>query len=229
MAQRYSGDTHIDYFEVGEYGDHFVSESKKLDNETTLVNVPALRARVAAAVAAVHSELEKADITRSALRKGRDETSASSVVLRKEIEKFYSYLGSLDDDVAFDKEAFFPGDKLGNLSQLKPADLRSRADDILRGFNVTANTQLPNAATWKTKLEKARDAAASAVQGKGSSNTASIIGTAGLIAARERFLKIYGVAKRLVRGALIDLERENEYRLFFADLQVNEGPLNKSP
>jgi len=39
-------------------------------------------------------------------------------------------VGSLDDDVVFDKEAFFPGDKLGALSNLKPADLRSRADVI---------------------------------------------------------------------------------------------------
>lgn len=217
-------DDHIDYLEVGEYGEHFGEEGKKLIQASPLVNVEALIALVGGAVGKVNAELEKAGIKRSDVRTGRSGTEEAAALGRSEIERFYNYLGSLDKDVVFDKEAFFPKGKLGALAALKPGDVKSRVEDVLRGFTAEANAALPEHAKWSQKLGAARDGLASALAGKGGARSVSIQSTAELVAAREEFLEAYnGVAKRLIRGLLASLKREEEMRLFFKDLQVNEG------
>lgn len=217
-------DNHIDFFEVGEYGGHFVEEVQKLVQVSPLVNVEALIALVGGAVGSVNAELEKVGVKRSDLRTGRSDTEGAAERGRKEIERFYSYLGSLDDDVAVDRKAFFSEGKMGALAVLKPGDVKSKLEDVLRGFTAPANAGLPEHAKWAQKLGAARDGLAGALAGKGSARSVSVQSTAGLVAAREEFLDSYnGVAKRLIRGLLASLKREEEMRLFFLDLQVNEG------
>ena len=149
---------------------------------------------------------------------------------RKAIEKLWSHLGALDDEVAVDRRAFFPDGVKGNLTDLKPADLKGRLDQALRGFTVPANAGLPDAKKWHTRLTDARDGLAAALSGHGEARGASKIGTAGLNAARERFLGAYnGVAKPLVRGLLAALGRQDEYDTFFKDLQVQEDGARATP
>jgi hypothetical protein len=217
-------DNHIDYLEVREYTDDFVTAAKPLIGLSDIVDVAKLCARVSAKADAVDTELEKQGIKRSGVRGDRKDVEAKTEALRKAITKFHSYLNSLDDDVTFDMNAFFQGGNQGMLAALKPADLVQRAGAILRGFEVKANVNLPDAEACKTKLAGARDALSTALGDKGGNVLASIQGTAELMAAREAWLNDYnGGAKRIIWALLAFLGRKNEYRLFFKDLQVNEG------
>ncbi|MBK9260465.1 MAG: hypothetical protein IPM54_11605 [Polyangiaceae bacterium] len=217
-------DEHIDYLEVFEYGDHFLVEIDKLDGLTNIVNIAAVKADVASAMTAVATELEKQGIKRSGVRSDRKDVTEKTAALRKNIDKFYHYTSSLDDDEPCDVDAFFPGGNLGAIASLKPADLSQRAGDILRGFAVETNKNLPDAAKWKPRIETAKAELDAAISGKGSSTGQTIQGTAALVAARQAFLTAYnGVAKRAIQAVLIKLGRKDEMRLFFKDLQVNES------
>jgi hypothetical protein len=221
-------DNHVDYIEVGEYGDHFVSEGKKLVGLWPGVDVNAVIEHVAAAVSATDGELEKVGIKRSALRGDRDTTKEKAAGGRKEIERFYSFLGSLDDDIEVDHNAFFADGNLGALKRLKPADVKGRLDEVLKGFAAEKNAGLPDKDKWQAKLTKARDELATSLGSKGGALASSITGTAGLVSAREAFLVAYnGVAKPIIEGLLTKLGRRDEMRLFFKDLQVNEEPPKK--
>lgn len=223
-------DDYIDYLEVGEYGGHFVEEAQKLVGASKLVDVEELRTLIGNAVEKVAVELEAAGVKRSDMRTSRGSVETATEAARKEIDRFYSFLGSLDDDVKVDKAAFFPGNKLGALAALKPADLKGKLDDLARGFSAPANAALPDRAKWEQKLTGARDALGGALVGKGGARGLSIKSTAGLIAAREGFLKAYnGVAKRLIQGLLASLGREGEMKLFFSDLVVHESGKARAP
>jgi hypothetical protein len=113
---------------------------------------------------------------------------------------------------------------LGNVSELKPADVKSRIAALLKGFDTTANKAVASVfGTWKQDLAAAHAALDTAVAGKGDAHGTSITGTAALVAARGSFLHVYNkVAKKLMAGLLADLGRESEYELFFKDLTVNE-------
>jgi len=219
MADRY-----IDYLEVGEYGDHFVAESNKLDGLSPLVDVPALRAKVQAAVGAVDVELGKAGIKRGDLRGGRDTTAAAAAAGKDLIQRFYHTLLGLPRTSGVEVEAFFPGRVLGDVTGLKPADVNGRLGAVLKGFDTAANkAAAPALGTWQQDLSAGRGALAAALADKGGALGTSITGTASLVAARESFLRVYNkVAKKLVSGLLADLGREDEYELFFKDLTVNE-------
>ena len=105
-----------------------------------------------------------------------------------------------------------------------------KAGNILDGFDAAAKAGLPDAAKWKGKLTTARNALDAAASGKGTATVQSIQRTAALVAAHEEFLAAYdGVAKRLVYGLLVHLGRTDEHRLFFKDLQVNEGGAKPAP
>lgn len=216
-------DDHIDYLECLEYGEHFVKEVPALAGKTPLVDIGALGAYVTTAMTDVATELEKQGIKRSGVRADRQEVSSKCAVVRKTLEKFHHHVESLDEDQGYDVEAFFPGGNRGPLSTLKPADLNQFAALVLRGFAAPANTNLPDGNKWKTRLETAQSELASAIGDKGASTGKTIQATAALVAAREAFLVAYnGVAKRLVLAVLIKLDRKDELRLFFKDLQVNE-------
>jgi hypothetical protein len=99
---------------------------------------------------------------------------------------------------------------------------------VLRAFSAPINAALPERAKWEGKLRAASEALDAALGAKGNAKTGAIQSTAGLIAAREAFLRAYnGVAKRLIQGLLVELGREDEMRLFFKDLQVNARTLAK--
>ncbi|MFN7145415.1 MAG: hypothetical protein ACK4YP_16700 [Myxococcota bacterium] len=223
-------DAYIDFFEVAEYGTHFVREGKKLVGASPLVDVAALVARVQKAVDDVDAELGKAGISRSSLRTGRDEVAIAAPAARDTIDRFFHHLAAQPAASGIDVAAFFPGNKLGALARLKPADLRGKADEVLRGFDAPANVPIASLGSWKADIQAKRDDLDAALTGKGSSRGDSIIATAALTAARERFVALYnGVAKHLVRGMLSDLGRANELSLYFLDLQVHEGGPRRNP
>lgn len=224
MADRY-----IDSSEVREYGDHFISEAKKLIGASKLVDVEALIQRVAGDMASVGVELGKTGMTRSEARGAKTDTSDVTAKARRTVEQFWSYLGTLDDDVAVDVQAFFAGGKLGALASLKPADVQSKMGAVLKGFAAKGNAKLPDAAAWKAKLTAAEAALGATLAGKGSVKAGAVKDTAALTAARARFLVSYnGVAKKLVLGLLTALDRADELVLFFKDLQVQEGGADKA-
>ena len=217
-------DDRFDYLECLEYGDHFDKEIDELNGKSKLVDVGELKTLVASATAAVGTELEKQGIKRSGVRVDRKDVAAKVTILRKDIEKFHHYVGSLDDDQGFDLDAFFKDGNLGSISTLKPADLVQFAGDVLRGFAVDANANIPDAAKWKLRLATSQSALKGAIADKSASSGNTIQGTVALVAARQAFLVAYnGIAKRLVQAVLIQLDRKDELRLFFKDLQVNEG------
>ncbi len=217
-------DDYIDYLECIEYGDSFLTEVDKLAGTSKLVDIPELKSHLSTALQGVAVELEKQGIKRSGTRIDRKLVASQAAALRKDIDKFYHYLASLDDDVTFDFEAFFEGGNLGALAALKPADVAQRAGEVLRGFSADANKSLPDAAKWKIRLEAAQSTLVSVLTGRGSSTTSSIQGTAALVAARQAFLVAYnGVAKRLIQAVLIQIGRKDDLRLYFKDLQVNES------
>ena len=213
-------DSYIDYDEVSEYGNHFASEAKKLLGASPLVDVAKLVKLVAGDVAAVAAELEKAGAKRGGLRSTAIDVKALSAGTSATVEQFFRYLGSLDEGVV-DVATYFDRGQLGRHANLKPADVRSKAQRALRGF--AANPKLPGGAAWKKKLTDSEAALGAALDGKGEAASGSITKTADLVAAREKFLVSYnGVAKRLVLGLLTSLGREGEMGLFFKDLLVNE-------
>ncbi|MDC3959456.1 hypothetical protein KEG38_36720 [Polyangium jinanense] len=219
MADRY-----IDDGEVSEYGRHFVTEAKKLVGASELVDVAKLIARVLGAVEAVETELAKVRSQRSEVRTERGGTGEAEEAVRDVVTRFHAYLRSLPKGTSFDFEAFYPGKNLGEVAALKPADLVTKAADVLRGFDVARNAGLDAFVPWKQEIAGARSALDAALSGKSGAANRSVTTTAGLAAARAHFLKTYNqVAKPIVRGVLNELGRGEEVRLFFKDLTVQEG------
>lgn len=220
-------DDYIDYLECLEYGEFFISEVRKLARASNLVDVDAIAAYVGSAMQSMATELEKQGVNRSGVRIDRRDVEVKTVAMRKALEKFYHYLGSLDDDADLDIAAFFEGGNMGTLAALKPADVAQRANEVIRGF--ASNTSVPDGARWRTRLEEAQSALVGALSGKGSSTGTSIQGTAALVAARQNFLLAYnGVAKKIIGGVLASLGQKDELRLYFKDLQVNESSRPKN-
>jgi hypothetical protein len=225
-------DKYIDYWEVGEYGSHFLEHARTLIGASSLVDVEQLCSLVAGTVARMEAELDTIGIKRSSLRSGRDDTAIATNTARKNIRRFFMHLGSLDDTSRLDIEAFFPGYKLGDITNLKPADLQARLDELLGAFAIPANSRLPQRETWQNTLTTTRDALSDALSSEGNADRLTRQGSAGVRQAREEFFDVYhGVAKPLIRGLLKSLGREHEYKLFFVDLQVSEAgrPASQSP
>ena len=217
-------DEYIDYWEIGEYTDHFVARSRDLVGAHKLVDIEALRVEVGNRAARVKEELTRAGIERSRKRSGSGDVESFAVEGRREVERFWNFLGSLDEEIAHDRAAFFAGDKLGTLSTLKPADVKSKVIAVLHGFAAPLNKALPDHVKWRKKLEAVRDELTTALEGRGGAHSSAIKSTAQLVTAREQFLVTYnGVAKPLVRGLLAQLGRKEEYELFFGDLLANES------
>ena len=221
-------DSYIDYQEVEEYGNHFVQHVTSLEGASPLVDVAVLGARVQEAVKTVAAEMDKTGIKRSGVRDGKGSTTELSAAMLDVIERFYFHLRSLPKDTVLDFEAFFPKRNLGSLASLKASDMLKRGSAVLRGF--ASNAALTQLEPWQSELSAAHAALAAVVDAKGGAKTDSLKATTALQTARQDFLKIYNqIAKPLVKTVLTDLGRANEYRLFFLDLQVNEGGSSKSP
>lgn len=219
MADRY-----IDYGEVSEYGKQFLKLLPALAGQSELVDVDKLGALVSSAMLAVETELQNATDDRSDLRGGRTETTEATATLRDTVSRFYYHLLSLPKTTDFDFDALFPGQTMGDLGHLKPADLVSKAADVLRGFNNEKNKSVAALASWKTELTTAHQTLSDAISGKSKTSGKAFVATAALVEKRKNFLHAYNkVAKPILRGLLAQLNRENEYELFFKDLTVNEG------
>jgi hypothetical protein len=217
-------DRYIDYREVSQYGRYFVDRVAELVGASPLVDVEALRQMVLAAVMAVEAGMLGTDTQHSSLRTERGGTDASAEALADLLRRYYLHLQSLPPQVSFDLAAFFPAGKIKSVSGLKPEDLLSRADDVLRGFAMPANALLPDVATWQPQIVVARANLASAIGGKLSAAHEASGATGSLAQARERFLHVYlKVARPLIRGLLAQLGREHELRRFFRDMQVPES------
>src|SRR5689334_283340 len=102
-------DDHIDYLECLEYGDQFLQQVDELAGKSKLVDIAELKTLVTSSMTAVATELEKQGIKRSGVRVDRQEVATKVGALRKHVEKFHHYLGSLDDDQGYDIDAFFKG------------------------------------------------------------------------------------------------------------------------
>lgn len=217
-------DRYIDYFEVDEYGTHFVQTAKSLIGACPLVDVQALINEVDTKTKAVNTELKKAGIQRSALRGEAGDVEHQAKKAGEELGRFWSFLNSLDEGIALDRQAFFQGDKQGAIAKLKPADLKARIVQVLIGFSAEANKNLPDASKWQNKLEAARDGLGGALDSTGGAKGEVIQAGTALRNAREAFLTAYnGVAKRLILGLLVWLGRKDEYVYFFKDMQLSEG------
>jgi hypothetical protein len=216
-------DRHIDYDEVSEYGRHFLDALPSLSGKSNLVDLAKLDSLVSSAMQNVESELQKTTGDRSSLRGQRSDTSESANTLRDVLTRFYYFLKSVPASNVLDFEALFPGKTMGDLGHLKPADLESKAADVLRGFETNTNKPLVALAPWKTEIDTARQTLSNALEGKGNATGKSFVATAALMQARKDFLHAYNkVAKPILRGLLASLNRESEWPLFFKDLTVNE-------
>lgn len=217
-------DPYIDNHEVILYGRHFFRHVEPLIGASQVIDVEALRQLVLAKVNAVEAAMTGADTPRSEVRTGRDAVEESNQELLDRLRRFYHYLQSLPASANVDVGAFFANRKLGKLSHHNAEDLVARADTVMRGFTTPTSAGVPNASAWQADILLARTRLDDVVSGKhGASNTASTSGGS-LAVAREEFLHVYNkVAKRAIRGLLAELGREDELRLYFRDLQVNES------
>ncbi len=217
-------DGYVDYNEVSEYGRPLVSALSLLVGQSEFVDVVKLAAFVSSKVDDVETELQKARNDRSELRGERSDTAETEEAVRDVVTRFYHHLRSLPKSTHFDFNAFFPGNVMGDLSAMKPADLERKAADTLRGFDTDKNKTIAGFATWKVELNDTRLALSDALAGKGDATGKAFVATATLIEARKSFLHAYNkVAKPIVRGLLNQLGRGKELPLFFKDLAVNEG------
>jgi hypothetical protein len=212
-------DKYINTFESVDYAEHFLAEALKLVGLSELVDIDQLRQAITLSKERVEAELTRAGITRSSRRIGRGSVGGVATAGRRTVRQFFRYLGTLD--VPLDLAAFFPGERLGSLSALKPADVKIKIDEVLKGFDAEIHAALPDRAKWKQRLEDARQQLADALEGHEGARSDSVRRTASLVTARENFLTTYnGVAKPLIRGLLTALGRKDEMHLFFKDLQV---------
>ena len=216
-------DGYVDYGEVSEYGRPFVTALAGLVGLSEFVDVTKLGAFVSSKVDAVETELQKARNDRSDVRDERGITAQAEETLRDTVTRFYHHLQSLPKTTNADVEAFFSGRVMGDIAAMKPADLVSKAADVLRGFDTEKNKVIAGLASWKTDIAAAWQNLADAIEGKGGAAGKAFLATAELVQARNDFLHAYNkVAKHIVRGLLNQLGRGDEMPLFFKDLAVHE-------
>jgi hypothetical protein len=216
-------DPYIDYHEAVQYGRFFYQNVTPLIGASDVFNVEALRQVVLRAVDAVEAGLTVSDTPKTVVRAGRGTVETFSEEMADRLRRFYYYLLSLPASANVDVAAFFADGKQGKLSQYKAEDMLSRADTALRGFTTPAGATVPNGTAWQADIVVARGSLANALEGKlGAANTAST-SVGSLAQARTEFLHVYNrVAKPAIRGLLAQLGREDEFRIYFRDLQVNE-------
>ena len=217
-------DSYIDSPEAVQYGRYFFLHIEPLIGASEVFNVEALRQKVRLKYQAIEAGMMVTNTPRSVVRTGRSAVDDASDDLLGRLRRFYHYLQSLPDEANVDVAAFFAGGKLGNLSQYKPEDMLDRGDAVVRGFAAPTSAGMPNAAEWQAEIVLSTETLTAAINDKlGAANTSSTA-TSSLARARQEFLHVYNkVAKPAIRGLLAELGREHELRLYFRDMQVNEG------
>lgn len=220
MADRY-----IDAYEVLEYGNHTVRMLRPLVGLSPVVDIAVLIRMLEEYIAGVNRQMERMGMVRTDLRFIRATTEEVVANVIEQIEQFDAYIRSLGKGSGVDAQMFFPGrGRKAALRRRKPADLLGAADDVLRGLSSPRAAAMPQLDVWTSRITEARNALATVVGDKGLARDSSARGTAGLEGARRDFLAQYKITKLLVRAVLASAGREDEYRSFFLDLQVNEGP-----
>jgi hypothetical protein len=216
-------DPYIDNHEAVLYGRYFFQHSEPLIGASPVFNVEALRQLVLLKAEAIAAGMTVIDTPKSDVRTGRGVVEESNEELIDWLRRFHHYLQSLPASASVDVSAFFANGKLGKISKYKPEDMLARAETVMRGFTTPTSARVPSATEWQTDILLARTKLNDALTGKlGASNTASTSGGS-LVQARAEFLHVYNkVAKRAIRALLAELGREDELRLYFRDLQVNE-------
>jgi hypothetical protein len=217
-------DPYIDNHEAVVYGQYFFQHVEPLIGASQVVDVEVLRQLVLLKVNAIEAGMTATDTPKSDVRAGRDVVEELNVELVDRLRRFHYYLQSLPASANVDVAAFFANGKLGKISSRKPEDVMARASTVMRGFTTSSGPRVPGGPEWQADILVARTRLNDAIQGKlGASNTATTSGGA-LIQAREEFLHVYNkVAKRAIRALLAELGREDEFRIYFRDLQVNES------
>jgi hypothetical protein len=224
------GDRYIDAREASEYGRYTWARLEVLTGQSRLVAVPELRQILLEAVEGVESEHRTTRTQQSSVRTGRVSTSEAKEDMRDVLRRFHYHTETLPAEIPIDRAAFFPTPGSGNLSKLKAADLLARADEVLHGFTVPRNAELPDAGRWTADITLRRYTLADSLGGKHVATHGNSLATSALQTARERFLHVYNLmTKRLVYVVLAELGRQDEYRQFFLDLQVNEGRRDAEP
>jgi hypothetical protein len=229
MAERFSAegnkmpDTYIDFWEVIEYGHYFGDKSLLLVGASPLVDMALIRQRVLAHAEEMERQLGTIVVKRSTMRGGRDSIGVVTTSMSGDVRRFRHHLLAQPDEAGIDLDAFFPGGYV-TPAKRKPADLLAQGKGVLAGFDAPANVNLVNAIEWKGRFTASCQALTEALAGKHGASHVAVEGTEAQAQARRQFLEVYnGMAKRLVRVVLQDVNRLHEYRLFFLDLQVNEG------
>jgi hypothetical protein len=216
-------DPYIDNHEAILYGQYFFRHVEPLIGASQVVDVEVLRQLVLAKVNALEAGMTGAGTPKSEVRTGRDAVEELKEELLDRLRRYYHYLQSLPASASVDVGAFFANRKLGKISQHSAEDLMARADTVMRGFTTPTSARVPNGNDWQTEILLARTRLNQALQSKhGAANTATTSGGS-VVQAREEFLHVYNkVAKRAIRALLAELGREDDMRLYFRDLQVNE-------
>jgi hypothetical protein len=224
------GDRYIDTREASEYGRYLWARLERLIGLSRLVDVPELRQRILVVVEAVETEYRATRTQQSSVRTGRISTTEATEDMGDVLRRFHHYIETLPSETQMDRAAFFATQTSGPLSRLKAADLLARADEVLHGFTVPRNAALPGAGGWTVDITLRRFTLAESLGGKHGATHDNSLAVSALSTARERFLHVYNVmAKRLVYVVLAEVDRLDEYRQFFLDLQVNEDGRGTSP
>jgi hypothetical protein len=206
------------------YGRYFGRHSETLVGASIIIDVEALRQRVLLRTDSLEAAMTVADSPRSEVRSGRTHVDDASDEVLDQLKRFYHFLMSLPASANIDVGAFFANRKLGKISKHKPEDMLSRADTVLRGFTTPTGIMVPNGDVWQSDIVLVRTTLASSLEGKLGAETSSSTTVGSLARARQEFLHTYNkVAKPAIRSLLAELGRESEFRLYFRDLQVNEG------
>jgi hypothetical protein len=217
-------DTYFDDDEVSEYGEFLYSESKKLEGRSEIFHIAKLRELLRSALDVFQKERTAAAGTLDVVRK--DATTATEET-RDVLTRFYSFLGSLKKGSA-DVGSFFKGGKLGDLQRLKPADVQTKLETVMLGFETKDNQSFKDREDWKKELTTALSDLKLSLETKDSKRTDATRNTALKTAAYDYFLIIYNqVAKPAIAGILAELSRSDEYDLFFKDRQVKESSEDK--
>lgn len=217
-------DRYIDVYEVSEYGRFFVDRVVALEGMSPMVDVKVLGQRVMSAVQEVENVRAVSGTETSTERGGRVEVATLADEMRTLLRRFAHYLKSLPADAPVDMHSFFAEGRTGTLYRLKAADLLSVSARVLNGFTLPMHASLPGAESWQAAIAGMRTSLAAHLGNKQGASHSARHATAALSEARRDFLRVYNrVAKRVVRGLLVELGREREYRSFFLDLQVSEG------
>jgi hypothetical protein len=215
-------DTYFDVQEVSEYGEYFYNESQKLEGLSEIFVIRELRTILRTALDAFYHERGAAAGSLDGVRK---EAKLATEESREVLGRFFSFLNSLKAG-SVDKDAFFKSGKLGDLSRVKPAEVQTRLETVLLGFE--ANQQFKDRDDWKKELTTSLSTLKLSLDTKHSKRADTARSTALKSVAYAHFLVVYNqVAKSAVAGLLAQLSRASEYPLFFKDLQVKETSSDK--